>query len=66
MLYEYTGHTASVNSVAFAPEDPLNVGGAEEGLMLASGSSDGSIAVISTTGARRDALTRRERCGVRL
>ncbi|XP_075147864.1 nuclear pore and COPII coat complex component secretory 13 [Haematobia irritans] len=38
-IYEYSNHDSSVNSVAFAP--------AEYGLMLACGSSDGSISALS-------------------
>ena len=41
-VYEYSNHDSSVNSVNFAPH--------ELGLILACGSSDGSISVISTTG----------------
>lgn len=40
-LYEYTNHDSSVNSVAWAPH--------EFGLILACGSSDGAISVLSYT-----------------
>lgn len=40
-LYEYAGHDSSVNSVAWAPHD--------FGLMLACGSSDGAISILSAT-----------------
>jgi protein transport protein SEC13 len=38
-IYEYNNHDSSVNSIAFAP--------AEYGLILACGSSDGSISIIT-------------------
>lgn len=41
-LYEYSNHESSVNSVSWAPH--------EWGLLLACGSSDGSISIIWTTG----------------
>ncbi|XP_045166697.1 protein SEC13 homolog [Mercenaria mercenaria] len=41
-LYEYSNHDSSVNSVCFAPH--------ELGLVLACGSSDGSVSVLSSTG----------------
>lgn len=45
IIYEYDRHTSSVNTVAWAPY--------EYGLMLACGSSDGSITIISATGDGR-------------
>jgi len=45
VIYEYDRHTSSVNTVAWAPY--------EYGLMLACGSSDGSISIISSTGDGR-------------
>lgn len=41
-VYEHTGHDSSVNSVAWAPH--------EFGLILACGSSDGSISILTNTG----------------
>jgi protein transport protein SEC13 len=41
-IYEHTGHDSSVNSVAWAPH--------EFGLILACGSSDGSISILTNTG----------------
>lgn len=41
-VYEYTGHDSSVNSVAWAPH--------EFGLILACGSSDGSISILTDKG----------------
>lgn len=40
-LYEYTNHDSSVNSVAWAPH--------EFGLILACGSSDGAISIVTYT-----------------
>ncbi|CAF1059243.1 unnamed protein product [Adineta ricciae] len=45
VIYEYDKHTSSVNTVAWAPY--------EYGLMLACGSSDGSISILSSTGDGR-------------
>ncbi|CAF1467716.1 unnamed protein product [Adineta steineri] len=42
VIYEHERHTSSVNTVAWAPY--------EYGLMLACGSSDGSISILSSTG----------------
>ena len=44
-LYEYSNHDSSVNSVSFAPH--------EFGLILACGSSDGTISIISSTGKKK-------------
>jgi protein transport protein SEC13 len=41
-VYEYLNHDSSVNSVCWAPQD--------FGLMLACGSSDGAISVLSSQG----------------
>lgn len=41
--YEYSNHDSSVNSVCWAPHD--------FGLILACGSSDGSISILSATAA---------------
>ncbi len=42
-FYEYANHDSSVNSVCWAPHD--------YGLILACGSSDGSISILSATAA---------------
>lgn len=42
-FYEYANHDSSVNSVCWAPHD--------FGLILACGSSDGSISILSATAA---------------
>lgn len=41
-VYEHTGHDSSVNSIAWAPH--------EFGLILACGSSDGSISILTNNG----------------
>ncbi|XP_014675709.1 PREDICTED: protein SEC13 homolog [Priapulus caudatus] len=41
-LYEYANHDSSVNSISWAPHD--------YGLMLACGSSDGAVSIISSSG----------------
>lgn len=46
-IYEYTSHDSSVNSVAWAPH--------EFGLILACGSSDGSISILTNNGETWDA-----------
>ena len=42
-IYEYTNHDSSVNSVCWAPHD--------FGLILACGSSDGSISILTAASA---------------
>lgn len=47
-VYEYNNHDSSVNSVCWAPHD--------FGLMLACGSSDGAVSVLSSQGIIKNEL----------